>query len=123
MYKKILNAPLRLPPFLSPNTRSILTRLLDRDVSRRLGHNGAAEIKQHPFFAGMDWERVYHKEIPVEFIPNVQHGQLDTGNIDAEFKYQNALDTPEDNPVISKLNFSQFTYVKPNSGNLTMLPH
>ena len=47
MYRKILSDPLHFPgpEIVPPAARDLLTRLLDRDATRRLGSNGAAEIK------------------------------------------------------------------------------
>lgn len=39
---------------LSPAATDILKRLIT-DSDNRLGRNGAEEIKNHPFFEGMDW--------------------------------------------------------------------
>lgn len=51
MYRKILSEPLHFPgpEIVPPAARDLLTKLLDRDATRRLGTNGAAEIKVcHP---------------------------------------------------------------------------
>jgi hypothetical protein len=47
MYRKILAEPLHFPgpDVVPPAARDLLTRLLDRDATRRLGSNGASEIK------------------------------------------------------------------------------
>ena len=47
MYRKILAEPLHFPgpEIVPPAARDLLTRLLDRDATRRLGSNGASEIK------------------------------------------------------------------------------
>jgi serum/glucocorticoid-regulated kinase 2 len=47
MYRKILSEPLHFPgpEIVPPAARDLLTKLLDRDATRRLGTNGAAEIK------------------------------------------------------------------------------
>lgn len=47
MYRKILAEPLHFPgpEIVPPAARDLLTRLLDRDATRRLGCNGASEIK------------------------------------------------------------------------------
>jgi len=37
---------------------------LERNQEKRLGFKkGAAEIKEHPFFAEIDWNKVLHKQI------------------------------------------------------------
>jgi hypothetical protein len=41
-------------------------QLLEKDPSKRLGtKGGAAEIKAHPFFKGMDWARILRREVPM----------------------------------------------------------
>jgi serum/glucocorticoid-regulated kinase 2 len=47
MYRKILSEPLHFPgpEIVPPAARDLLSKLLDRDANRRLGTNGAAEIK------------------------------------------------------------------------------
>jgi serum/glucocorticoid-regulated kinase 2 len=47
MYRKILAEPLHFPgpEIVPPAARDLLTKLLDRDATRRLGTNGASEIK------------------------------------------------------------------------------
>lgn len=58
MYQRILMDPLVFPPDLSPDAKSVMTALLQRDPSRRLGAGGAEEIKRHPFFSKhIDWNR------------------------------------------------------------------
>jgi len=53
---------------LSPEAENLIKRLMSPAESR-LGLNGAAEIKKHPYFKGLDWENV--RKIKPPFIPNV----------------------------------------------------
>lgn len=72
MYRKILQDPLRFPDDMGSEARSILTLLLNRDPSRRLGVNGAQDIKNHPFFARhIDWKKLMAKKIQPPFKPAV----------------------------------------------------
>lgn len=71
MYKKILHDPLQLPNDMDPDAKSLLIGLLDRDPSKRLGANGAAEIKSHKFFKSIDWQKLLQKKIQPTFRPNV----------------------------------------------------
>ena len=58
MYQRILSDPLLSPPDMPPDAMSVITGLLQRDPSKRLGSNGAEEIKRHPFFSKhIDWNR------------------------------------------------------------------
>ncbi|TFY83938.1 hypothetical protein EWM64_g55 [Hericium alpestre] len=53
----------------SPEARDFMERLMTLDPSRRLGANGAGEVKSHPFFAGIEWDKVTSTE--AAFIPQV----------------------------------------------------
>lgn len=46
-------------------------RLLQIDPTKRLGHNGAAEIRAHPFFASVCWETLLQRR--AAFIPTTEH--------------------------------------------------
>jgi serum/glucocorticoid-regulated kinase 2 len=72
MYQKILTDPLVFGPEIGSEARSILTSLLDRDPTRRLGVNGADEIKKHPFFVKhIDFKKLLQKKIQPPFKPSV----------------------------------------------------
>ncbi|BCR96197.1 serine/threonine-protein kinase [Aspergillus luchuensis] len=73
MYRKILQEPLTFPStdIVPPAARDLLSRLLDRDPQRRLGANGAAEIKSHHFFANIDWRKLLQRKYEPSFRPNV----------------------------------------------------
>ncbi|OSX60191.1 hypothetical protein POSPLADRAFT_1066584 [Postia placenta MAD-698-R-SB12] len=54
---------------MSNEAKDFIKRLLTLDPSDRLGANGADEVKTHPFFAGIDWDKVTMTE--AAFIPQV----------------------------------------------------
>ena len=68
LFKNIKYATLDLPSHLSDDARDLLTRLLDKDPKKRLGARyGSFEIKQHPFFSKIDWDKMMTKQyIPPE---------------------------------------------------------
>ncbi|CAM0951860.1 unnamed protein product [Alopecurus aequalis] len=54
----VVGQPLRFPesPLVSFSARDMIRGLLVKDPQHRLGHKrGATEIKQHPFFEGVNW--------------------------------------------------------------------
>ncbi|EQC35786.1 AGC protein kinase [Saprolegnia diclina VS20] len=116
MYDKIINAPLRFPSFMSAEAKSLLTGLLQRKVSDRLGSGptDGAEIRNHPFFAGMDWDQIYRKETTPEFKPPNRMGSIDTSNFDLEFTGEKPVDsvvtTNLSETQRNKANFAGFTY-------------
>jgi len=73
MYRKILQEPLHFPgPEIVPAAaKDLLQKLLDRNPERRLGAGGAAEIKAHHFFAGIDWRKLLQRKYEPSFKPNV----------------------------------------------------
>ncbi|BAT95451.1 serine/threonine protein [Vigna angularis] len=80
--RKIVNwkAYLKFPEEarLSPEAKNLISKLLC-NVNQRLGSNGADEIKAHPFFKGVEWDKLYHME--AAFIPEV-NDELDTQNFE-----------------------------------------
>ncbi|XP_057722413.1 uncharacterized protein LOC130936366 [Arachis stenosperma] len=63
---------------LSPEAKDLISKLLC-NVPQRLGSNGADEIKAHPFFNGVVWDKLYQME--AAFIPEV-NDELDTQNFE-----------------------------------------
>ncbi|GMI85744.1 nuclear Dbf2-related 5 [Hibiscus trionum] len=63
---------------LSPEAKDLISKLLC-NVNQRLGSNGAGEIKAHPWFEGVDWDRIY--QMDAAFIPEV-NDELDTQNFE-----------------------------------------
>lgn len=53
----------------SEEARDFMERLLTLDPSRRLGANGAKEVKRHPWFHDIEWDKVTSSE--AAFIPQV----------------------------------------------------
>uniref|UniRef100_A0A8H7NFD3 AGC-kinase C-terminal domain-containing protein n=2 Tax=Clonostachys TaxID=110564 RepID=A0A8H7NFD3_BIOOC len=120
MYRKILSDPLHFPgpEIVPPAARDLLTRLLNRDPAQRLGANGSAEIKAHPFFHAIDWKKLLQRKYEPTFKPNVIDA-LDTANFDPEFTSEPAQDSYVDDPVLSQTmqnQFAGFSYSRPVEG-------
>ena len=108
MYKKILHNPLVFGDEISPLARSILTGLLNRDPSQRLGVNGADEIKRHPFFAQhIDFERLLQKKIQPPFKPSVS-SPVDVSNFDTVFTAEEPTDSVVEGSQLSQTVQAQF---------------
>jgi serum/glucocorticoid-regulated kinase 2 len=117
MYEKIVRAKVQYPSYLSAEARSLIQALLERNPKLRLGYEqDGAEIRAHPFFAPVDWDKLQKKEVQPPFVPTVTEGKLDTGNVDEEFKREMPQDTPVvESTLRSKVNFPGFTYQAPES--------
>jgi RAC serine/threonine-protein kinase len=116
MYQKILSAPLNISSTVSPEARSLLTQLLEKDPNKRL--SDAKLIKAHPWFKPIDFKLLVEKEITPPYIPPVK-SKDDMAMIADEFKRQ-TVRLPGDNagPAISdkdQSNFSDFTFVAPSA--------
>ena len=46
-----------------------INRLLQRKPKKRLGYNGAKEVKNHLWFKNFPWKDLYNRKIPSPFIP------------------------------------------------------
>ncbi|XP_062456566.1 ribosomal protein S6 kinase alpha-3 isoform X2 [Rhea pennata] len=91
----ILKAKLGMPQFLSPEAQSLLRMLFKRNPANRLGPDGVEEIKRHPFFSKIDWNKLYRREIHPPFKPATGRPE-DTFYFDPEFTAK----TPKDSPGI-----------------------
>jgi len=115
-WKKTLNIPEESN--LTPEARDLLKRFLC-DADNRLGRNGVAEIKAHPFFKGMDWTKIRQTKSP--FIPTIKDEE-DCSRFDdfeEEEPFFPAEDkTPKDQSASAKgkkrkdINFPGYTFKK-----------
>ncbi|XP_076924419.1 uncharacterized protein LOC143586844 [Bidens hawaiensis] len=97
---------------LSPEAKDLICKLLC-NVEKRLGTKGAHEIKAHPWFKGIEWEKLY--QIEAAFIPEV-NGELDTQNFEKFEEGENQVPSsaksgPWRKMLSSKdVNFMGYTY-------------
>nr|XP_048277094.1 ribosomal protein S6 kinase alpha-2 isoform X3 [Myodes glareolus] len=91
----ILKAKLGMPQFLSVEAQGLLRALFKRNPCNRLGAgiDGVEEIKRHPFFVTIDWNKLYRKEIKPPFKPAVGRPE-DTFHFDPEFTARTPTDSP-----------------------------
>ena len=115
MYQKILSSELRFPPDMSPDCRSFLSGLLERDPAKRM--NGD-DVMKHPWLSSIDWDKLYRKEIPPPWKPPVT-SEADTTQIDRAFLIEPIKDTPPTkgsapiNDANADNQFEGFTFANP----------
>jgi protein-serine/threonine kinase len=129
-YKKIINwqETLVFPEdiHLSPEAEDLILRLLTNAENRLGRHNGADDIKRHPFFRGVHWDEIRNVEAP--FIPKLRSvtdtrffptDELENvpdspallqAEKDREILKNKGLDTKADLPFIG-YTFSRFEYL------------
>ncbi len=89
LYKKIVKGQFTFPPYVSPNARDLISKLLSADLSKRLGNlaGGTQDIINHPWFKDFPWAKLEARELKAPFPTNVK-GEEDAsafeGNVPAE---------------------------------------
>ncbi|CDW74610.1 protein kinase domain containing protein [Stylonychia lemnae] len=73
LFYNIQKGVLKLPASISHEAKSLLISLLNRNPNKRLGAapTDAEEIKKHPFFDGIDWDRIIRRDYEVPK-PNIR---------------------------------------------------
>ncbi|CAJ1060830.1 microtubule-associated serine/threonine-protein kinase 3 isoform X1 [Xyrichtys novacula] len=93
---------------LPADAQDLITRLLRQSPLDRLGTGGASEVKQHPFFLGLDWNGLLRQK--AEFIPQLE-AEDDTSYFDTRSERYHHLASDEDeetNDEESSLEIRQF---------------
>ncbi|TVY69664.1 Serine/threonine-protein kinase psk1 [Fusarium oxysporum f. sp. cubense] len=75
----IVKQKLVLPYFLSPDAKDLLTRLLRKDPSKRLGAvmpKDLATMKKHRFFRKIDWKKLAERELEPPIQPMITDPEL-----------------------------------------------
>ncbi|KAK3807118.1 MAG: kinase-like domain-containing protein [Linnemannia elongata] len=97
----ILRDPLPFPEnvddIVSAPCLDVLSKLCERDISKRLGctSEGLDAFKQHPWFQGIEWDKLVTKEATPPFEPDSKRA-----NFDATHELEELL--MEDNPLKAK---------------------
>ncbi|CAD8059051.1 unnamed protein product [Paramecium primaurelia] len=83
IFENILNLRIEWPKLgddgvecISYDSYDLLTRLLESDYQKRIGHISIDEIKQHKFFKGIEWNTLLNK--PGVIIPDLDQSSRDT---------------------------------------------
>ncbi|KAM4548119.1 microtubule-associated serine/threonine-protein kinase 3 isoform 3-T3 [Odontesthes bonariensis] len=94
---------------LPPEAQDLITRLLWQSPLERLGTGGASEVKQHPFFLGLDWNGLLRQK--AEFIPQLE-AEDDTSYFDTRsdrYRHMASDEDEETNDEESSLEIRQFS--------------
>lgn len=63
LFENIQQGPLKIPHTMPHDARQIILLLLNRNPQKRLGaQNDAEEVKQHEFFASIDWDKILQRQ-------------------------------------------------------------
>ncbi|KAI8865535.1 camp-dependent protein kinase catalytic subunit PRKX-like protein, partial [Ramicandelaber brevisporus] len=75
IYAKILESKINFPQFVGKVERDFIRRLLNSDLTRRLGNmrGGAVDVRMHPFFERIDWTAVLQRRYQPPIVPPYKH--------------------------------------------------
>jgi len=98
IFEKILYDKIETPEFFHPFAKDLIDKLLVVDQAKRLGccKNGVADIKNHPWFAGIDWEALANPHFAGPLNPGVTK-EGDTHNF---YKYSDVSLTEDTDPQV-----------------------
>ena len=113
LFNKIKKSAVDIPPNLTPDTADILQKLLQKDPKRRLGGDStdAEAVKKHPFFQSIDWDKLYRKELPVPYLPEVR-GKQDTSMFSSEFTSQPVSSQPSFTFSVADDSYTGWSYCR-----------
>ena len=114
-----------IPDKVGKTARDLIEKLFVSNPKKRLGYNSADEVKKHPFFNGVDFDKVLNKEYKPPFIPKLKD-DTDLRYFDEDFtKLTVESDKPEEEEKGEEeedkddLNFEGFSY-QPNDDSLNL---
>jgi serine/threonine protein kinase len=98
-YQLICQGEFSFPIGIDETTQDLIRGLLEVDVSKRLGCTaaGAEEIKSHPWFGGIEWDKIYNHQYQPPLVPLVED-MADTQNF-ADYSAEDTSDIPVTSPV------------------------
>ena len=119
MFRRILQEDPYVPQEVSPLAQHFIRSLLLKDPVRRLGAQGAAEVKNHPWFAQLDWDQLFAKQVSPPFIPNLTD-LADTQYFSDQFTTRPMNENPQQSPPTDSPTFRGFSY-DPSNGDFDMI--
>ncbi|KAI1090889.1 Pkinase-domain-containing protein [Rostrohypoxylon terebratum] len=84
IYENILRGKVKYPAYVHPDAQNLLELLITPDLTKRLGNlfGGSQDVKNHPWFAEVTWDRLSRKDIDAPYTPPVKAGAGDASQFD-----------------------------------------
>lgn len=101
---------------IQPEAKDIIMQLLQTNQRDRLGTGGPHQVKDHPYFSGVDWNSLLRQK--AEFVPQLDHEE-DTSYFDTRVdRYSHDIGEDTDDPDDS-LQFGTFSSCSPQYRKVT----
>ena len=83
LFERIKFCSLKYPYSISPQVKSLLEGLFQKNPEKRLGFGAddAKPIKEHPWFSNVNWSALINKEIKPPFVPLIK-SEMDITHFD-----------------------------------------
>jgi len=114
IFDRILRRDLIWPDMMEPEAQDIINKLLNPDASQRLGHNGADEVKAHPFFEGINWDTLLQESREDIFVPHLDNPE-DTCYHEDHRQNKNGGSSMDTTNVFSAQDFTGFEFTNTDS--------
>ena len=112
----IFNKPIKYPSYIDERAKDLMSKFMEIDPQKRLGsgENGWENIKNHPYFNGVDWIGAKNKKLKPPFLPNID-SETDTKYFEKIFTdepvYNDQGDALYNEDNECEENYNGFTYV------------
>ena len=108
---KMFATPIKFPKESDKDEIDLISKLLTADPKQRIGNgpNDAKEIKNHPYFKNVDWNKYLKKEINPPFKPELDD-ELDLKYFDKTFTEESINVKQQLGRSIPQSDFFGFTY-------------
>ncbi|PHH75982.1 hypothetical protein CDD83_4328 [Cordyceps sp. RAO-2017] len=109
IYENILKGKVKYPAYVNADAQNLLEGLITADLTKRLGnlYGGPQDVKNHPWFAEVTWDRLARKDIDAPYTPPVKAGMGDASQFDKYPEDPEKYGAPEEADEFAQL-FTEF---------------
>ena len=106
-----------IPDKVGKTARDLIEKLFVSNPKKRLGYKSSDEVKNHPFFKGIDFDKVLRKEYKPPFIPKLKD-DTDLRYFDENYTQLKVENEKQAEAEEDEFNFEGFSFQQDESINL-----
>ncbi|CAB4055415.1 RPS6KB [Lepeophtheirus salmonis] len=84
LFEKIKKSTINFPSYMTPDAKDLIRKLLRKCQNKRLGSNNGSDVKSHPFFRDIEWDKVYKRLYKPPYSPSAISDE-DVSEFDTRF--------------------------------------